>query len=70
MMNLFKKRNPNKPAIGENMLYIMVWAVVILIPILNSKMMSEEHVYMVNILTAWSKLLPYGIIFIIIYSLI
>lgn len=65
MMNLFKKRNPNKPAIGENMLYIMVWAVVILIPILNSKMMSEEHVYMVNILTAWSKLLPYGIIFII-----
>ena len=64
-MKILNKINPNKSSIGENMLYIIVWAVVILVPILNSKMMSEEHVYLVNILIAWSKLLPYGIIFII-----
>lgn len=43
----------------------MVWALVILVPILNSKMMSEEHIYLINILTAWSKILPYLVIFII-----
>ncbi len=60
----------NKPAAGERMVYFMVWALVILVPILNSKMMSEEHIYLVNILTAWSKLLPYGIIFLINNSLL
>ncbi len=60
----------NKPIAGENLLYFMVWAMAILVPILNSKMMSEEHVYLVNILTAWSKLLPYLIIFLINNSLL
>ena len=52
------KTKNNKPIVGENLLYFMVWTMAILVPILNSKMMSEEHVYLVNILTAWSKLLP------------
>ena len=55
----------NKPIIGENLLYILVWAMALLVPILNSKMMSEEHVYLSNILLVWSKLLPYIIIFVI-----
>lgn len=55
----------NKPFIGENLLYFMVWSLVLLVPILNSKMMAEEHVQLVNILTAWSKVLPYIVIFII-----
>lgn len=55
----------NKMAIGENLLYFLVWTVAILVPILNAKMMSEEHVYFVNILTAWLKILPYGIIFLL-----
>ena len=59
------KTKNNKPIVGENLLYFMVWTMAILVPILNSKMMSEEHVYLVNILTAWSKLLPYFIIFLI-----
>lgn len=58
-------KNPNKPTIGENVLYLLVWATVLLVPILNSKMMSEEHIYLVNLFTAWSKLLPYILIFII-----
>lgn len=55
----------DKMAIGENLLYFLVWTVAILVPILNAKMMSEEHVYFVNILTAWQKILPYGIIFLL-----
>lgn len=59
------RSNSNKPIIGENLLYFLVWSMALLVPILNSKMMSEEHVYLINILTVWSKLLPYIIIFII-----
>ncbi len=55
----------SKPVIGENLLYFLVWSMALLVPILNSKMMSEEHVYLVNILTVWSKLLPYIFIFIV-----
>ncbi len=54
-----------KQTIGENLLYGMVWAAIILVPILNSKMMSELHVSIENILTAWRKIAPYLIIFII-----
>ena len=57
--------NTNKPAIGENMLYFLVWSMALLVPILNSKMMSEEHIYLTNLFTAWSKLLPYILIFIL-----
>ena len=60
----------NKPIIGENLLYLLVWAMALLVPILNSKMMSEEHVNLSNILLVWSKLLPYIIIFVINNSLL
>ena len=53
----------NKTLAGENLLYFLVWAMALLVPILNSKMMSEEHVYLNAILLVWSKLLPYIIIF-------
>ena len=53
----------NKPLIGENLLYFLVWTMALLVPILNSKMMSEEHVYINDILLVWSKLLPYIVIF-------
>ena len=55
----------SKPVIGERVLYFLVWGAVILVPILNSKMMSEEHIYLVNLMTAWSKILPYVFIFFI-----
>jgi len=55
----------DKPQVGERLLYFMVWSMALLVPILHSKMMSEEHIYLVNILTAWSKLLPYIFIFIV-----
>ena len=42
-----------KQAIGENLLYVMVWTAIILVPVLNSQMMSEMHVNLENVLTAW-----------------
>ncbi|MBR7114463.1 MAG: histidine kinase [Alistipes sp.] len=60
----------NNPIVGERLLYFLVWAMALLVPILNSKMMSEEHVSLSNILLVWSKLLPYIIIFVINNSLL
>lgn len=56
--------------IGENLLYLMVWLVIILVPVLNSKMLEEVHVSLENILIAWLKIAPYLLIFIIHNSLI
>lgn len=56
--------------IGENLLYLMVWMVIILVPVLNSKMLEEVHVSRENILIAWLKIAPYLLIFIIHNSLI
>lgn len=55
----------NKPIIGENLLYFLVWCMALLVPILNSRMMAEDHISVVNILTVWSKLSPYILIFIV-----
>ena len=57
------RTNANKSGIGENILYFLVWTMALLVPILNSQMMSEDHIYLVNILIVWSKLAPYIMIF-------
>ncbi len=59
------KIHPNPTKISERALYTLVWCMAMLVPILNSKMMSEETVNLGNILTAWSKLLPYIFIFLV-----
>ena len=63
-------RISSKQTISENLLYFMVWAAIILVPVLNSKMMSEIHVNLANILIAWRKIAPYLIIFLVHNSLI
>lgn len=54
-----------KQAIGENLLYVMVWSAIILVPVLNSQMMSEMHVNLENVLIAWRQIAPYLVIFVI-----
>ena len=54
-----------KQTVGENLLYVMVWSAIILVPVLNSLMMSELHVSMENVLIAWRKIAPYLVIFIV-----
>ena len=58
-------RIQGKQAIGENLLYVMVWAAIILVPVLNSQMMSEMHIKLENVLIAWRQIAPYLIIFVI-----
>ena len=54
-----------KQAIGENLLYVLVWLAIILVPVLNSKMMSELHVSLENVLTTWRKIAPYLTVFLV-----
>ena len=55
----------NKSTIGENVLYFLVWTAILLVPFLNSSMMSEKRIYLANILIVWSKLFPYVVIFVV-----
>ena len=54
-----------KQTIGENLLYLMVWSAIILVPVLNSQMMSEMHVNFDKVSIAWRKIAPYLIIFVV-----
>lgn len=54
-----------KQTIGENLLYVMVWTAIILVPVLNSQMMSEMHISFENVTIAWRKIAPYLLIFIV-----
>ena len=54
-----------KQRIGENLLYVLVWTAIILVPVLNSQMLGGIHISFGNILTAWLKISPYLLIFII-----
>lgn len=52
-----------KQTVSENLLYVMVWATIILVPVLNAQMMSEIHIKFENVLIAWRQIAPYFIIF-------
>ncbi len=58
-------KNLGKQAIGENLLYLLVWAAIILVPVLHSQMMSELHVSLDKAFIAWRQIAPYFVIFII-----
>ncbi len=60
-----RKATIRKQAIGENLIYWAVWLVVYLIPIMNAKLMSELHVDFGKVLTAWIKITPFFLLFII-----
>ncbi len=60
-----RKSGIRKQAIGENLIYCAVWLVVYLIPIMNAKLMSELHVNFSKVLTAWIKITPFFILFLI-----
>ena len=64
-MKTMQNRRIKKQQIGENLLYFMVWAAIILVPILASKMLGEEHVNLQKILISWRKISPYLLLFVI-----
>ena len=52
-----------KQIIGENLVYSGIWAVVYLIPIMNSTLMSEDYIDFNKVFLAWGKITPYFILF-------
>ncbi len=64
-MKVIQKKKFEKEYIGENLLYFMVWSAIILVPILASKMLGEEHVNLQKILISWRKISPYLFLFVI-----
>ena len=55
----------NKQAIGENLLYLLVWSAIILVPVLNSQMLSELHVNLEDAWVVWRQIIPYLTIFLV-----
>ncbi|MCH5329997.1 MAG: histidine kinase [Alistipes sp.] len=49
--------------LSENTIYAFTWIAVLLVPILNAKLMAEEHININNIIIAWTKIAPFFIIF-------
>ena len=58
-----KKPFIRKQIIGENLVYSGIWAVVYLIPIMNSTLMSEAYIDFNKVFLAWGKITPYFILF-------
>lgn len=54
-----------KTSVGENLFYTFVWLAIFLVPIINSKLMSELHVNFPSVVISWGKIAPYFIVFII-----
>lgn len=55
----------NKQAIGENLLYFLVWSAVILVPVLNSQMLAQYPINLQAAWVVWRQIIPYISIFIV-----
>lgn len=55
----------NKQAIGENLLYLLVWSTIFLMPVLNSQMLSEMSLNLEKSWIVWRQLIPYLTIFLV-----
>lgn len=54
---------PKKQVVGENLLYVVAWSALILVPILSSLMLAERHVNLDEALIMWRQILPFLMIF-------
>ncbi len=51
---------------SENLLYGLLWTAIILVPMLNAVMTTTlRQLYLIDVISAWSKIAPYFIIFLI-----
>lgn len=56
---------PKKQVVGENLLYVVTWSALILVPILSSLMLAERHVNLDEALIMWRQIVPFLLIFFI-----
>lgn len=57
--------NIRKQAIGESALYFLIWMLVLLVPFMNSGMMSDTTLDINSSLLSWLKVLPFYLLFIL-----
>lgn len=55
----------DKQRTSENLLYILVWGAIFFVPVLNTAMTSQQHIYIEEVLAAWFKLGPFFMVFLI-----
>ncbi len=56
-------REKRQVLIGENLLYLLLWAVVLLVPVMAPKMLGEVRVEVENVFISWQKVFPYLLLF-------
>lgn len=54
---------PKKQVVGENLLYVVAWSALILVPILSSSMLAERHINLEEALIMWRQIFPFIVIF-------
>lgn len=54
-----------KQVIGENLLYAIIWIIVLLVPFMNAGLMSEDNIDIPAVLNSWLKVVPFFILFLI-----
>lgn len=52
-------------SLGENMVYMLVWLAIYLIPFMNAHLMSEDVIDFGKVVISWAKISPYFLIFLI-----
>ncbi len=51
--------------VGENLLYFLLWAAVLLVPVMAPKMLGGEQVIFENVIVSWQKVVPYLVLFVV-----
>ncbi|MFI3268963.1 MAG: histidine kinase [Rikenellaceae bacterium] len=55
----------NKQQLSENLLYVLVWVSILLVPVLNTELTSREHLYVEELFMSWLKTAPFLLIFLL-----
>lgn len=55
----------DKQRTSENLLYILLWSAIFLVPALNSTMTSRDRIYIEEVLAAWFKISPFFAVYLV-----
>ncbi len=55
----------NKLRLSENLLYVLLWAAIFLVPLLNASMTALSDLQLYEIAEAWCKTLPFFLLFLV-----
>ncbi len=55
----------NKQQLSENLLYVLVWVSILMVPVLNTELTSRDHLYVEELFMSWLKIAPFLLIFLL-----